>query len=119
MPDTGIFMLRRLCLIFTLGLGLAGCVYYEPVPAYATSSNYDRAWNATYGAAQDIGVQISSSDPDTGIIRGRKDGIDINISVVRQADRSVRVQFDAPDSSRRDPGLGNRFSRAYDRRMGR
>lgn len=108
-------MFRAIYLIVALVLG--GCVYYEPVPAPGPS-NYDRAWNASYNAARDIGVQITSSDPATGIIRGSKDGIDVSISVVRQADRSVRVQFDAPESSRRDPSLGSRFSQAYDRRMG-
>jgi hypothetical protein len=31
----------------------------------------------------------------------------------------VRVQFDAKGATQRDPGLSNRFSQAYDRRMGR
>jgi hypothetical protein len=112
-------MLRRLCLIFALGLSLGGCVYYEPVPAYATPSNYDRAWSAALGAVQDAGIQVTSSDPATGLIRGSKDGIDATVSVVRQADRSVRVQFDTRGATERDPGLSNRFSQAYERRMGR
>lgn len=112
-------MLRRLCLIFALGLGLGGCVYYEPVPAYGPPSNYDRAWSAALGAVQDAGIQITTSDPATGLIRGGKDGIDATVSVVRQADRSVRVQFDTRGATERDPGLSNRFSQAYDRRMGR
>lgn len=112
-------MLRILCLMLALTATLGGCVYYEPVPAYPGASNYDRAWNASYGAARDVGVEITSSDPATGIIRGSKDGIDVNISVVRQPDRSVRVQFDARGATERDPGLSNRFSQAYDRRMGR
>jgi hypothetical protein len=48
-----------------------------------------------------------------------KDGIDVIVTVARQADGSVRVQFDARGPTQRDPGLGDRFSRAYDRRMGR
>ena len=39
--------------------------------------------------------------------------------VARQADGSVRVQFDAKGQTQRDPGLSQRFSQAYDRRMGR
>lgn len=95
---------------------LAGCVVYEPYPG---GSNFDRAWNAALGAVQDAGVAITSSDAGTGLIRGSKDGIDVVVTVTRQADGSVRVQFDAPGAPRRDPGLGERFSRAYDRRMGR
>jgi len=113
-------MLRILCLMLALALGLGGCVYYEPVPAYpAGPSNFDRAWNAALGAVQDAGVQIQVSDPAIGIIRGTKDGIDVTVSVMRQPDRSVRVQFDARGASERDPGLSSRFSQAYDRRMGR
>jgi hypothetical protein len=112
-------MMRKLCLILALALGLGGCVYYEPVPAYAPPSNYDRAWSAALGAVQDAGIQVMSSDPAIGLIRGSKDGIDATVSVVRQADRSVRVQFDARGATERDPGLSNRFSQAYDRRMGR
>lgn len=112
-------MFRILCVILALGLG--GCVVYEPVPASYPSvpSNFDRAWNAALGAVQDAGVQVTSSDPATGLIRGTKDGIDVTVSVARQADRSVRVQFDSRGATERDPGLGNRFSQAYDRRMGR
>lgn len=113
-------MMRKFCLILALALGLGGCVYYEPVPAYpSTASNFDRAWSAALGAMQDAGIQVTSSDPAIGLIRGSKDGIDATVSVMRQADRSVRVQFDARGATERDPGLSNRFSQAYDRRMGR
>ena len=113
-------MLRIPWLILALVFGLGGCVYYEPVPAYpAAPSNYDRAWNAALGAVQDAGVQVNVSDPAIGIIRGTRDGIEVTVSVMRQPDRSVRVQFDTRGATERDPGLSNRFSQAYDRRMGR
>jgi hypothetical protein len=48
-----------------------------------------------------------------------KDGIDVTVAVARQADGSVRVQFDAKGATHQDPGLGERFSQAYERRMGR
>jgi hypothetical protein len=99
-------------------LTLAGCVVYQPVPAPGPS-NFDRAWSAALGGAQDAGVQVTSSDPSTGLIRGTKDGIDVTVVVARQGDGSVRVQFDAKGSTQRDPGLSSRFSQAYDRRMGR
>ncbi|RPJ47887.1 MAG: hypothetical protein EHM16_04385 [Betaproteobacteria bacterium] len=111
-------MFRIFCLMLALGLG--GCVVYEPVPAYpSVPSNFDRAWNAALGAVQDAGVQVTSSDPATGLIRGNTNGIEVTVAVVRQADRSVRVQFDARGATGRDPDLGSRFSQAYDRRMGR
>lgn len=116
-------MSRARCIIFALTLGslpLAGCVVYEPVPAYpAGASNFDRAWSAALGGVQDAGVQVTSAEPATGLIRGAKDGIDVTVVVARQADGSVRVQFDAKGATQRDPGLSNRFSQAYDRRMGR
>ena len=101
---------------------LAGCVVYEPYPGYyyyPGGTNFDRAWNAALGGVQDAGVQVSSSDPATGLIRGSKDGIGVTVTVARQADGSVRVQFDAKGATQQDPGLADRFSRAYDRRMGR
>ena len=116
-------MSRALWAIFAaivVSATLAGCVVYEPVPAYYPGgSNFDRAWNAALGGVQDAGVQVTSADPATGFIRGAKDGIDVVVMVARQADGSVRVQFDAKGPTERDPGLGNRFSSAYDRRMGR
>lgn len=103
-----------------IGAPLAGCVVYEPVPAYYPGgSNFDRAWNAALGGVQDAGVQVASAEPGSGLIRGTKDGIDVIVTVARQADGSVRVQFDTKGPTQRDPGLGDRFSRAYDRRMGR
>lgn len=112
--------LRILLAAFLTGAALAGCVVYEPVPAYSgTQATFDRAWNAALGGAQDAGVQVTSAEPATGLIRGTKDGIDVTVAVARQADGSVRVQFDAKGPTQRDPGLSNRFSQAYDRRMGR
>jgi hypothetical protein len=96
---------------------LGGCVVYEPVPGYNAPSTYDRSWNAALGALQDAGVSIVSAEPATGNIRGTKDGSDVTVVVVRQADGRTRVQFDAKGST--DPGLSNRFSQAYERRMGR
>jgi hypothetical protein len=114
---------RALSCIFVSGLAVApltGCVVYEPVPAYYPGgSNFDRAWNAALGGAQDAGVQVTSAEPSTGLIRGTKEGIEVVVTVARQADGSVRVQFDAKGPTQRDPGLADRFSSAYDRRMGR
>jgi len=113
-------MLRALFVILAFGLPLAGCVVYEPVPVQVPGpASFDRAWSAALGGVQDAGIQVTSSDPATGLIRGTKDGIDVTVVVARQADGSVRVQFDAKGPTQRDPGLANRFAQAYDRRMGR
>jgi len=77
------------------------------------------AWNAALGGVQDAGVQVTSAEPSSGLIRGNKDGIEVVVAVARQADGSVRVQFDSKGPTQQDPGLADRFSRAYDRRMGR
>jgi hypothetical protein len=121
-------MPRNPCLVAALASCalLAGCATEEPpppppqpVPYYVPQSNFDRAWNAALGGVQDAGVQLSSVDRAAGLMRGSKDGIEVTVSIVRQADGSVRVQFDAKGPTERDPGLGDRFSKAYDRRMGR
>ena len=113
-------MLRTLCIIVTIStVGMAGCVVYEPVTTTSAPSKFDRSWNAALGAVQDAGVQIISAEPSTGVIRGTKDGIDVNALVVRQSDGAVRVQLDTKGPTQNDPGLANRFSQAYERRMGR
>ena len=110
---------RAVVLVICLcSVSLAGCTYYG-VPATPSEPVYDRAWSAAVGGAQDVGVQVTSADPATGMIRGTKDGIDVSVVVARQADGSVRVQFDSTGPTQRDPGLSNRFSQAYERRMGR
>ena len=99
---------------------LAGCVVYEPYPGYYSgASSFDRAWSASLSGAQDAGVRVISADPVSGLIRGGKDGIDVVVTVARQANGSVVVQFDAKGPTQNDPGLSERFSRAYDARMGR
>ena len=97
-------------------LSLSACVAYAPYPGY---SAFDRAWSAALSGAQDAGVQVSSADPVTGLIRGTRGDINVTINVARQADGSARVQFDAKGPTQNDPGLADRFSQAYDRRMGR
>ena len=90
-----------------------------PPPVYVPQTVFDRAWNAALGGVQDAGVRVTSADRAIGLIQGSKDGIDVTVHVARQADGSVRVQFDTKGAREKDPGLGERFSKAYDRRMGR
>ena len=114
-------MSRRKGLLLVLALAaasLAGCVVYEPSPGYYYGgSNFDRAWNAALGGVQDAGMQVVSAEPSTGVIRGAASGGDAVVRVARQADGSVRVHFDAKGPEQRQ--LAERFSQAYERRMGR
>jgi hypothetical protein len=101
-------------------LAVAGCTYYVPPPtAYTvtTPANYDRSFNAAVGALRDQGVVINRQDAAAGVIVGTLDSGTVTANVNRQADGSVRVQFNA--SGARDSQLVDRISRAYDARMGR
>jgi len=114
-------MLRQFCVVLALGLGSVGLVscYYPVAVQPGMPASFERSWSAALGGTQDAGVQITSADPNTGLIRGARGGIDVTIVVARQADGSVRVQFDSKGQTQQDPGLPERFSQAYDRRMGR
>jgi hypothetical protein len=113
--DMGRALRLRLALLIATGITVA-CVEYVPVPA---SSTYDRAWNAALGGVQDAGVTITQAEPTTGVIRGTRNGINVTVSVARHYDGTVRVQFDTKGDTSKDPQLSNRFSHAYERRMGR
>lgn len=109
----------RTCIMMLLAAVLtAACVAYAPAPYYP-GSNYDRAWNAALGGVQDAGVTVLQAEPENGLIRGIKNNIDVTVNVARQADGSVRVQFNRTGDKHGDPQLADRFSQAYDRRMGR
>ena len=114
-------MIRRICLALALGAASlwVGACYYPVAVVPGAPASFDRSWNAALGGAQDAGVQISSADPNTGLIRGTRGGIDVTVVVARQPDGSVRVQFDSKGQAQQDPGLAERFSQAYERRMGR
>jgi hypothetical protein len=111
-------IVRRAAAVVLMSLPVAGCVY-APYPGYYYATNYDRAWSAAAGAVRDAGVQVASEDFGSGMISGTKDGINVVVSVTRLADGRVRVQFDSKGPTDRDPGLAERFSQAYERRMGR
>jgi hypothetical protein len=105
--------------VILASLSLTSCVVYDPMVVPGAPASFDRSWNAALGGVQDAGIKVTSADPSTGLIRGSRDGIDVTVVVVRQADGSVRVQFDSKGPTQRDPGLSERFSQAYERRMGR
>lgn len=97
---------------------LAGCTVYETAPAPAPST-FDRSWSAALSAAQDAGVRITSEDRGSGVIRGVSNEQEVTINLRTQADGSVRIEISARGPKGADPGLADRISRAYDRRMGR
>jgi len=114
-------VIRQICLALALGaatLWAGGCYYPVAVQPGAPAS-FDRSWNAALGGTQDAGIQVTSADPNTGLIRGTRGSIDVTVVVARQSDGGVRVQFDSKGPTQQDPGLAERFSQAYERRMGR
>ena len=116
--DLGRGALLTLLVILTALAG--GCVVYEPMPAPAYyGSSYDRVWNSALGAAEDAGVKITSADRATGTIRGVTPSSDVTILVISQADGRTRVEFTSKDPKGQDPDLNDRFTRFYNRRMGR
>jgi hypothetical protein len=116
-PVNSLKLIAPIILSFVI---LAGCVVYEPVPTTApVPSGFERSWNAALGAAQDEGVRITSEDRVGGVIRGYRDQQEVTIDVRTQADGKVRVEMSARGPKGADPGLAERISRAYDRRMGR
>jgi hypothetical protein len=109
--------LRTSITLFIAASLTAACVAYAPYQY--PGANYDRAWNAALGGVQDAGVHVTQAEQENGLIRGSRNGIEVIVNLVRQADGSVRVQFDTKGDIRNDPRLADRFSQAYDRRMGR
>ncbi|MFZ0135195.1 MAG: hypothetical protein WAK95_21875 [Desulfobacterales bacterium] len=115
-------MKRGLLVLVLAGALFGGCTYYPPAPGtYVTTpaGSFERSWAAATGAFQDQGVRVTSQDRSLGIVRGTRDGIDVTANVRTQADGSVRVEFTTGGATERDPGLIDRISQSYDRRMGR
>ncbi|HZI82927.1 MAG TPA: hypothetical protein VFF44_03385 [Casimicrobiaceae bacterium] len=102
-------------------MAVSGCVVYEPVvvsPQSTVQQRFDRAWTAASGAMYDQGVAITVQDRAAGVIRGERGGITITATLQAMADGSVQVKFNQSGASSSDPGLINRISESYDRRMG-
>lgn len=106
---------------------LAGCAYpYYPYYPYGatptttvTPASFDKSWDAALAAAADAGVLISRADREAGRITGTKAGAAVTIDVQPQPDKSLKVIFNAPDSTQNNPTLGEQWHAAYQRRMGR
>jgi hypothetical protein len=118
-------MKQSVILVFVISVVLlAGCTYYQPAPGTYTSSSssvskFDRSWSAVVGAFSDQGVRVTSEDRGAGVIQGSRNGIHVTGDVRQQADGSVRVQFDTSGDTSKDPGLIDRITQSYQRRMGR
>jgi hypothetical protein len=97
-----------------LALGLAGCVYYPP-PA----DPLEVSFNAAMGALQDAGLAVVTADRATGTLRGTRGNVEGIIQVSLRSDGRVGVAINARDPARSDPGLVDRLTDAYNRRMGR
>ena len=119
-----ITMKKLIILVIAAGLTmLGGCVYHAPAPGtYSTTSSvskFDRSWSAAIYAFSDQSVRITSQDRGAGVIQGTRNGINVTGSVQQQADGRVRVQFDTSGATTQDPGLIERITQSYNRRMGR
>lgn len=112
------WMLKALAVV-AAALTLAACVVYEPVPMSQGPSTYDRSWAAAIGALQDQGVTINDQDRAGGVVRGTRGPITVTAVVRTQADGRVRVEFNTAGGGGTDPGLVERVSESYNRRMGR
>ena len=97
---------------------VAGCVYYQPVPAYPNRpSNFDRSWDAARAAAADVGVTITEADRSRGTMLGYYGASKVTITAWQQADGSVRVGFNVRAPNGPDAELADELSEAFDRRM--
>lgn len=113
--------LQRLVLLTVL-LSLSACVVYEPVPMVSQPTlqqRFDRSWAAAAGAMVDQGLTITSQDRGAGVVRGERGGITITATVQTLADGRIQVAFGSQGAHSTDPGLVERVSASYDRRMGR
>ena len=107
--------------VAALGAALVASGCYYPPPAYpvpvAAPDSFDRSFSAAAGAMREQGLAIGTEDRAAGMIVGSAGSATVSASVRRQADGSVRVQFDATGA--RDPALIERISSSYDARIDR
>jgi hypothetical protein len=103
--------------LVALGTGLSGC-YVAPY-GYAVPASFDQSWDAAGAALIDNGLTITQADRATGTQVGRRGNTEVVASVRSQPDGSVRVEFSARSASAVEPGLVDRVTASYQRRMGR
>jgi hypothetical protein len=91
-------------------------VYYPPEPPYPS---YDYIWDSAIRAAQDVGIQITSSNRNTGTIFGQRDSVGVTIQVIHQTDGKTRVELTAEGARGSGSGVADDFYQAFNRYMGR
>jgi hypothetical protein len=111
-------------LFFFAGLVMAsGCYYYAPPGAVVSPgqpyASYDYVWDSAMRAAQDVGIQITSSNKGTGAAFGQRDGVSVTFQVTQQSDGRTRVELTTKGSPSATSAVADDFYRAYDRYMGR
>ncbi len=114
----------NLALLVVTGLVvISGCYYYVPPevvsPPYPSYAPYDYVWDSAMRAAQDVGIQITSSNRNVGTIFGQRDRVGVTIQVTQQGDGRTRVELTAQGSRGSGSEVADDFYRAYDRYMGR
>lgn len=114
----------NLALILLTGLVIvSGCYYYVPHAVVASPgppyASYDYIWDSLMRAAQDVGIQITTSNKNTGTIIGQRDRVGVTIQVTQQADGKTRIELTARDSQGSSSTIADDFYRAYDHYMGR
>jgi len=114
--------LTLLIIVIAFVMG-SGCYYYGPPPYAAPSAppyaSYDYVWDSAMRAAQDVGIQITSSNRNAGTIFGQRDGVGVTIQVIQQPDGKTRVEITTEGPKGSGSGVSDDFYRAFDRYMGR
>ena len=98
---------------------LPGCYVYPSPYVTTVPASFDRSWDAVVGAMVDNGLGVVAEDRGAGRVAGRRGAIEIVGTVRPQGDGSVRVEFASSGATAQDPGLIDRVTAAYHRRMGR
>jgi hypothetical protein len=70
-------------------------------------------------AAQDVGIQITSSNRSTGTAFGQREVIDVTIQVTQQTDGRTRVELSAKGTPSGTSAVADDFYRQYNTYMGR
>ena len=113
----------KIFIISFIALLLTGCQAYYPPTAYTVAQSspnkFDRSWSAANSAFSDQGVRITYQDYNTGMIQGTINGVNVSASLARQANGSVRVQFNKTGNSAQAPAIMQGITNSYNRRMGR
>jgi len=111
-------------LILTVFVIVSGCYYYGPPPVVYPPepppyASYDYVWDSAIRAAQDVGMQITSSNRNAGTIFGQRDSVGVTIQVTHQADRKTRVEVTTEGTRGSGSAVADDFYQAFNRYMGR